>query len=138
MALEARHGLADEWTKLAEIGAILGADDEPEVTLVRMPALRGFSRIERVARLVIEGLIAALPLARQITDRRVNVLLGRLLLSARRLSLIADFGLVRPSGALPSEIGDMGPERRCPPCDMGHEPGLYHDAALRDADRSGA
>ena len=138
MALEARHGLADERTKLAEIGAILGADDEPEVTLVRMPVLRGFSRVEGIARLVIEGLIAALSLARQVSDRCVNLLLGRLLLSTRRLSLIADFGLVRPSSALTSEIGDMGPERRCPPCDMSHEPGLHHDAALRDADRSGA
>jgi hypothetical protein len=76
MALEARHGLADERTDFAEIGAILGADDEPEVTLVRMPALRCLSRVERIVGLVIEGLIAAFSLTRQIPDRCVNVGLG--------------------------------------------------------------
>ena len=138
MAFEARHGLADERTELAEIGAILGADDEPEVTLVDMPAQRGFSRIERVAGLVIEGLIATMSLTRQIPDRCVDVLLGRRFLSARWLSLIADVRLVLPRGALASEIGHMGPERLCLPCEMGHEPGLHHHTALGDVDRSGA
>jgi hypothetical protein len=138
MALEARHRLTDERTELAEIGAILGADDEPEVTFVCVPALRCFSRIERIAGLVVEGLIAALSLARQISDRCVNVLLGRPLLATSRLSLITDLGLVLPSGPFPAKVGDMGPERRCPPRNMVHEPGLHHDTTLGHANRSRA
>ena len=136
MALEARHGLADERTKLTEIGAVLGADDEPEVTLVCVRALRCFSRVEGISGLVVEGLIAALSLAREVSDRCVNVLLGRRLLSARWLSLIGDLGLVLPRGALPAEVGHVRPERLRLPRDMSHEPGLHHHTTLGSTDRS--
>ena len=108
------------------------------MTLVRVPALGCFSRIERVAGLVIEGLVAALSLARQVSDRCINVLLGRLLLSARRLSPFADLGLVRPCSAFTAEVGDMSPERLRLPSDMGHEPGLHYDTTLGSTDRTRA
>ena len=114
MALKPRHRLPDERTKLTQACAILGADDQPEVTLVGMPALRCLSRIERVARLVIEGLIAALSLARKVSDRRVNVLPGGWLLVAARVRQLIDLRLVRTRSAFPTELGDMRPECRHP------------------------